>query len=424
MLMSRSILVNKRALLQYIYIYISIQYIGGRVAEALGADWFGILCLSLSGVFILRHFRSFISSPISTLCVILLILMTVTVFLTSGGLSYGTVFSLLSRFMIVTVSIEIDREQFINRFLKMSYLMACTSLLLFFMVQILGNDTMYTLLFSHLFEIKSSNQWMPSSYGLFWICYNYMNAARNSYMFGEPGEYQMLINLALFFTIFARHEIRGREKRRYLIVFIATLVTIQSTTGFFNIIILALALLCSRSQYVTKRMKRVIVLVTLGVIVYVSFFLSENSMIYTQVIRKITDASTGGLNLAAETGADRVTSILDLIRIAKEQPLSLLFGVGYSGIVQLRGGFSCSGIVNTIIMLGVFTCLVLYSTIIRSIVRFSPNKYAAFFIVFMIINNGLSQPDLLAITAVIVCCYNLILKEEGYKESVEIEEAI
>lgn len=405
--------INRQAIYQYLWIYIVIQFIGGRLATALGSDLFMGGVLILAAIHIVLH-KSLLETESLTIGVLtgMMVLMCSTIFLTSGGLSLASSLSVIVRFLAVMVAMAIDRERFLHRFLQMVYIFSCISLILFAFVQIVGQSVAIGTLFSKLYEIRNGSSWVGNSYGLFLICYNFMDASRNAYMFGEPGEYQMLIMSALYFLVFKEKEMAEKTKKKYLMVFLITMLTIQSTTGFFSLVVFVVCVLLSNAKIIHKNTKRVILLLTVLACTYMMFFAGENSILYTAVLNKITNAS-GKLDLGATTGGDRVSSILGLVRIATTAPGSLIFGVGYRGVVQYFGTFSCSGIVNSIIMFGIFTCTLMYGYMIRNIVKYSRNGFEIIFILFMIINNGLSQPDLLAITGVIASCYGVFVQRYG-----------
>lgn len=401
---------NKKAILQYLYLYISIQFIGGRLATALGSDLFIGGSLFLSGMYLVKYFpRVKRESNYFTVLIFMGVFLTITIVMTRGGLSIATSLSLISRFLIVYCAIDIDRERFVERLLRLTAAFAITSIIIFAFVQIGGHNLAKTI-FSNLYEIKSGKSWIDSSYGLLFICYNFMNANRNSYMFGEPGEYQMLIMLALYYLTFWKNSFTEKTKRNMFILYIVTMLTIQSTTGFFNLIVFFVCIIFSRSSKVDDKIKKTVLIILIVFFLYLMFFAGDTSFIYQQ-LDKIT-TSQGNIDLGATTGGDRVDSILSLISIAVSSPSSLIFGVGYGGIVALRGGFSCSGIVNTIIMLGIFTCTLLYGWINYCVIKFSKNIFEIIFLLFMIINNGLSQPDLLAITTVIVAASNYLCRSK------------
>lgn len=414
--------INRQALYQYLWIYIVIQFIGGRLATALGSDLFMGGILILAAIHIVLH-KSLLETESLMIGVLIgmMVLMCSTIFLTSGGLSLASSLSVIVRFLAVMVAMTIDRERFLHRFLKMVFVFSCISLILFVFVQIVGESVAIGTLFSKLYEIRNGSSWLGNSYGLFLICYNFMDASRNAYMFGEPGEYQMLIMLALYFLVFKEKEMDEKTKKKYLMVFLITMLTIQSTTGFFSLVVFVVCVLLSNAKIIHKNIKRVILLLTLLACTYLMFFAGENGILYTAVLNKITNAS-GNLDLGATTGGDRVASILAFTRIVATVPTSLIFGVGYRGVVQYIGQFSCSGIVNSIIMFGIFTCTLMYGYMIRNIVKYSSNGFEIIFVLFMVINNGLSQPDLLAITGVIASCYGVLVQR--YLKTIEQGERI
>lgn len=412
--------INRQAIYQYLWIYISIQFIGGRLATALGSDIFIGCALVFASAFFIVH-KSLWKTESLTIAVLtgMMTLMFCTIFLTSGGLSLASSLSVITRFLVVMISMSIDRENFLHRFLKTVYVFSITSLILFAFVQIVGQAMAISVLFSKLYEIRGG--WRGSTYGLFLICYDFLDPTRNAYMFGEPGEYQMLIMLALYFLVFKEKEMDEKTKKKYLMVFLITMLTIQSTTGLFSLVVFVVCVLLSSAKTIHKNTKRVILLLTVLACTYLMFFAGESSILYTAVLNKITNAS-GKLDLGATTGGDRVSSILGLVRIATIAPSSLVFGVGYRGIVQYFGTFSCSGIVNSIVMFGVFTCTLMYGYMIRNIVKYSSNGFEIIFVLFMIINNGLSQPDLLAVTGVIASCYGVLVQR--YVKTIEKVESI
>ena len=248
--------INRKAIYQYLWIYISIQFIGGRLAAALGADLFigGSLALALAYVLIHKSLLNTESTSIALL-VGMMLLMFCTIFLTSGGLSLASSLSVITRFLVVMVTMSVDRENFLHRFLKTVYVFSIISLILFTFVQVVGQAMAISVLFSKLYEIRGG--WRGSTYGLFLICYDFMDASRNAYMFGEPGEYQMLIMLALYFLAFKETEMDEKTRKKYLVVFLITMLTIQSTTGFFSLVVFCVCVLLSHSKSINRNIAAV-----------------------------------------------------------------------------------------------------------------------------------------------------------------------
>ena len=397
--------INQNAIIQYLLIYLLIQYIGGRVAEALGSDlFFGGTLLLCVYLMLQMPNRLPLKKSVFGFLIILACSLGLSFAVTGGALSIGTILSILSRFILVYVAIQYDVQNFICRFIKMVFLMACISLIEFVFVQIVGVSNALGL-FSHLYEIRNAFSWLGSSYGLFFICYNFMDPARNAYMFGEPGEYQILLITALYFMTFYDVEVDRKTKMRYYLVFLIALITTQSTTGYFNLIALAVAVLLMNREQVHPFVRRIIVASIAALILYLIFFYSENSFLYRNFFSKIlSDSNT--LDLATNTGVARVGPMKRFVKTINAVPHKLIFGVGFSGLDSLPlGGYSTCGLINSIAMIGIISSVLLYGKMFESLFRGSKGLIQAFLGMFIVINMGLSQPSILAITSVLICMY-------------------
>ena len=399
--------VNRNAIIQYILIYILIQYIGCRVAAVLGSDLFYGATIALCTLLLLMMpNRLPLKKSVFGYLIILGCSMGLSFAITGGALSIGTILSILSRFILVYVAIQYDVDNFIYRFVKMVFLMACISLIEFAFVQIVGTSNALGL-FSHLYQIRNGASWLGSSYGLFLICYNFMDPARNAYMFGEPGEYQILLITALFFMTFYDVELDRKTKIRYYLVFLITLITTQSTTGYLNLIALAVAVLLMNREHVHPFVRRIIVVLIVVLILYLAFFYSENSFLYKNFFSKIlSDSNT--LDFATNTGAARVGPMKRFAETIEAVPHKLIFGVGFSGLASLPlGGYSTCGLINSIAMIGIVSSVLLYGKMLGALFQGAKGWIPAVLGMFFVINLGLSQPDILSITSVLICMYGV-----------------
>ena len=398
--------ISQIATIQYLLIYIAIQFIGGRVQAFLGSDAFYGFTIVLCAVLIVLHPRTVSLKKDYVLFLTVMALSAgVTFFLTNGALGVGTILSLLSRFLIIYTVIKIDHEHFLERFLKTTYVMAIISLCLFFFVQIVGVPAA-TALFSNLYEIKNGDYWLGSSYGLLLICYNFMDPGRNAYMFGEPGEYQSLVMTSIYFLTF--FSVKIQNKKKYFIVFILTLLTVQSTTGFLNFLVYILVVLFFNKTKISAGIRRVLTAGIFVGVVYLIFFYSTDSFLYTSFFGKIFNEA-GSVDFTVSTGAARVGPIIRFIHTFRQMPESMIFGVGYEGLAATPlGEYSTCGIINFIAMLGMVTTVIVYGKMLSSMVRHTKLWLQAVFVLFYVINMGFSQPDFLTITVVLMCMYGEI----------------
>lgn len=411
-----SLYLNKIAIIQYSLIYILIQYNGGRLLSFLGSDvfYFGSIILSLVVIFVINKKLEF-KKDFFLFIIVTFLSTIVTYAITIGDLSIGSILSVLSRFLIVYVAIIVDQENFLIRFLKLVYLFAIVSLILFAFVQITGEESAEKA-FSVLYEIKNEKYWLGSSYGLFFICYNFMDASRNTYMFGEPGEYQFLIITALYLLVFFEKNIIKKQKIKYYIVFIITLITIQSTTGYFNLVILLVGVLFVNRYNINKFYKKITWFLIAIIAIYLLMFYTEESFLFENLFYKII-SDDGSLNFAQNTGAARIGPINRFIETCIEMPEKLIFGVGYEGLENTPlGGYQTSGIINFISMFGIITSFIVFAKMFISLKKHTgiiPFLIALFFI----INMGISQPTIMSVMSVLICFYGIYSKENSKFEN-------
>lgn len=199
-----------------------------------------------------------------------------------------------------------------------------------------------------------------------------------------------------------------KQKRNLLILFLITLLTIQSTSGFFSLaVILTLSLLQNRNK-MGKAMRRLLIAIVFVVLTYCAFFASKDSILYTALIDKIT-SSTGHIDLAQSTGADRVNPYFELMLNLKEKPLQVIFGVGPNGLKSTSlGEYSANGIVNLIMMCGIVFVVPLYYYMIKKNVKYSNNIFSSIAAVFIVINQGLGQPEMISIFSILILLYPYI----------------
>ncbi len=413
------LVIDKIAIIQYVLIYILIQYIGGRVLTAVGTDLFyGFTILFCGSLMLVFPKRLPLKKNLFIFLIVLSVSLLTTSLITGGALYIGTILSLLSRFILVYVAIQFDPENFVKRFLKLVVLMSIISLLEFFFVIVVGERSALRL-FSRLYEIKNNTGFLGSSYGLFFICYNFMDPLRNTYMFGEPGEYQALLITALYFLTFFKNDYEKRIKIKYYIILILALITTQSTTGYFNLIAFTVVVLFSNRKTISPVIRNIILVGIIILIVYLIFWYSKNSFLYTNFIAKII-GDNGSVDLTLETGAARIGPINRFWQTLILVPHKLIFGVGYDGLSALPlGGYTTCGLINSIAMTGFISSSILYGKMFIQLIKYSNSLGQIIFTIFVIVNMGLSQPDILSIMSVLICMYGLWSKHNNESKHVQ-----
>ena len=74
------------------------------------------------------------------------------------------------------------------------------------------------------------------------------------------------------------------------------------------------------------------------------------------------------------------------------------------------GGYSTCGLLNSIAMTGVISSCILYGTMVIELIKNSNSLGQIIVALFIIINMGLSQPDILSIMSVLICLAPLLIK--------------
>ena len=413
--MSMQIKYNQTQIIQYLLIYLMIEFIGGRLPQFFGTDLFYLFCIGIS-FFCMIAFKEKIpfSKSYFNSVIIIGFFLIFTYCITGGALSFGTIAALIARFLLIYVSIKINQDMFALRFLRLVYLMAMISLVEFAVVNIVGEESALEL-FSYLPKVKNSVSWLGSSYGTFPICYNFMDVSRNTYIFGEPGEYQYLMVCAICFLLFNDEQIDKKSYVKYFVVFVITLITTQSTTGYINLIAISICIMVINKNRIPHRIKKIFgILVIVGGI-YLVIIPKETNVFYTAFMDKIINTE-GKLDLATNTGAARVGPIIRFLAFALESPLKLITGVGFSGLSNTPlKGYSTGGLINCLAMFGLVTTFIILGRMFSSLSRNAKSWLEIVLIIFIIINQGLSQPDFLPILSPMLCFYKEC-SHSGYLE--------
>ena len=171
--------------------------------------------------------------------------------------------------------------------------------------------TMHNLFFSVLYD----SSYFKSNYGLFW----------------EPGAYQTFINLALFFELFVIQIIKPKRA----LVFLFTIFTTFSTTGYLSALILIVVFAFSKrnsiKEEIKKRRKLFLVIIVYLLVAFITFT-SFPDKIKFNVYRKleaIINPELANQNPSYVSTTARTDSMTIALINLLNNPL---FGVGFSNL--------------------------------------------------------------------------------------------
>ncbi len=206
---------------------------------------------------------------------------------------------------------------------------------------------------------------------------------RNSGMFWEPGAFQCYINLAILFLIFD-HDNNFPNKINYYLIFIVTLITTQSTTGY---IIIGLILLYATLTLKIKTKNRIATIFLIVLSISGAIYFVNNDIISEK------------LNQDNSSYSVRSNDLKQSIDIIKESPV---LGVGYLSDKQYLEQKNrdieknSNGLLIFIIQFGIVVSIVYVTFLYKGIKEFFNVKFmdATFiFLVFMIMFS--SEPIVL-----------------------------
>jgi len=277
-------------------------------ADSLSANIFGIeLAILLNQVMylgvivlLLTNFKNYNQSATSNIILAALAFFILLTAITNQDYTLGYIIQLIVFCSGFLIAKKIKFSVFVNIYSKSLYLLSITSLVLFTAFII------FPFLLDFFPMITNSEE---SSYINVFVYVHFINMFRNTGIFREPGMHMIYLNIAILFQYFFYKTV----KKKYLIVFIVTLVTTLSTGGFIVFALLAFTYLIKQ-----KKTKTAIQFVTGSSILYL--FIIYNFDLFEVTFSKFnSDSSEYGSSVA------RLSSVTVPTRIFVEDPF---FGVG------------------------------------------------------------------------------------------------
>lgn len=236
--------------------------------------------------------------------------------------------------------------------------------------------------------------------------------ARNQGIFWEPGAFQTYINLALIFELFYFKNI---TKKR-LIIYVATLITTYSTTGYIAALYIAFVyvvylLLMTNAE--SKRVAKNSFFILIVVVIAIAIFLSLDSSMADLVFDKFDIYKETGYGATGEmtSASVRVDAFLKPFKMILKYPM---FGAGERGMKYFayNEGYNMNTctFMNFFSFFGVFYGCIMMKLFWDFCKRFSKNNYIRiliFFGVFLIT----SSEDYYRNASILVFVFFPLLKE-------------
>lgn len=374
--------IKSNNVIHYLLLYMVIASGGSAWGSMLGNDLFVLLTFCVGVCFLLFSSRGSVEKRAgyavifgTIFCVLAMVYST---------LSIGTYLNFTGKFLLAYAAVRYNEEEFGKRFVNLAYILSLISCTIFILSQVVGFGTLAPL-YTRFYTNASDGAYnLGNGYGLFVYRFVPLHANRNCGMFTEPGEYAVVLAVALFFVLRNWEDLPEKKRNRTFLILCLAMITTQSTSGYAMFVVILIAAFLSWKIPVLHSGK-------LWAVVAVAMLLFGNQFVrmYDMTItRKIV--VNGSINLLQGTARARSESIISVFEYIAEHPSSLL-GLGFEAIQSIGLG-SCAGLLTTLLAIGIFAFCSFHGYLISAgwNNRTSTLLYVVSITVFLI--AGLSQP--------------------------------
>lgn len=403
------LLENRTAFIQYLYIYVMMSSAGMALPSYMGNDKF-IILVFLMGVFYVFFKPSARRLQNSYLTFIGAFFMSMLLIVASSTLSIGTTFSITSILLIVYASFKIDVQHYIQRLIKLIYYIAFISIIIFAVTKTLGFGVSAVL---YPFLYPSFSQDEIYSYGGFIYRFVFLHSERNCGPFGEPGQYQCVLSVALYFVLFRSYLFTEKERFRYLLVFFVALLTTLSTSGYIAMAIIVICFLLQSKNKIDRRAKYLF----WGILICSIFFFSYTDLgqdfMNTAVYDKIYNE--GQIDLSNKSGGARTESISGVLMTIANDPATL-WGVGYDRLNDM-GLEGCAGLLFLLLAIGIMPYSILWGFGFHQVFKYNRGIWDSIVRISLVINMGLGQPHIMNFALFTMMLYPYFIANYKTKKS-------
>jgi len=387
------IVLSLRTILQYIFLYLFlICHDAAIYRENTMFFRIAIIVICIAAIFGMRKInRGFI----------MFIGCVTTYILFRGGVR--STMNLVEHILITYVAINIDKENFCERFVRISFFFAVISLPIY-LLGLLKPDVLL-----NIFNKENNVSWayygIPYNMrGRLFYTVRKMELYRNNSIFTEPGIYQMLLNSSLFILLMMRDKLpHFTNKKITLYAFVFSLITLTtgSTTAFLALFMIyviyilnlrAIKRMDEDPKAATKIARKVIFIgVVALIILIINYAISkQESILHTYVFQKILEMFSDGTSGHARTS---------MIEMCMGLALTHFFGAGEafvaSTIRYLDEGANGAILIHSFASFGILPVLLILIYYFKDLFSKYVTVLGAILIIGLYLNTALAQSRLL-----------------------------
>lgn len=376
--------------LQWFLIYCMVCFGGMATPFRMPHDNFSIFILFISSFIIWWKGSCFKTLTKSFISFLLLLALSLMLVMTSSSLTLGTSLSTILTFEVIYATYLLRPDSFLNRTIVFVAFLAVFSLVMFIFINIFGFYTMVGV-FAPISDV-STGRVSGEIYSYNFYIYNFVvqHMERNCGPFGEPGQYQCVLGGALFYVLFYKNAFTEKIKVWLMFLFIATIVTTQSTSGYVSLLIIIVAYYIHGFvvKHISKRMSKAFQRLLIISILFFCFTNVGKSFIETTISSKYDFQNKEVLasGVARQEGID---AAVNLIFTSPE----VLFGMGYDE--ALKNINSESGLLVYLLAVGFLPFMILYGFLAFLSFKYSFGIHDALAKILIVLNMSLGQPHVL-----------------------------
>ena len=403
------LIVHKRAFLHYILIYLMLLWHDAGLKIMFGTTNFEYLTLGIAIIFIFFYRRCRSRWAFGFSAAIATNILFVRYFI--GGVGIVYLFKCMSGILLTAVAVNYDRSFFVERYVKVVTFFAGTSVVLW-MVTLVAPQ-LYKQMTILTYSIYSQKTYISAVdfiatpikfYGaLLYVFREGIDTVRNNGIFNEPGLYQIVLNSALYLTLFFPDLISNDKKRirRYSLILLVTVITCQSTTGYLSLFAILLLFILKRQK---KKKNNIIAIIVVAIgILFADTVMNGQSSFFMSTIGSKISITNQGVSFVGSGKYRAETTTISLLSLLKN-PL----GIGmdrYDVLLAMAGKTSSDGnaLMLTGATMGIQMWLILILFVAVPMYRQSQSKMEFFTLLFVYINVTMGQsnvfyPGLLILT--------------------------
>lgn len=380
----------------YAFLYGMISYGGMALPNYMGGNNNFSLFMFVVSLLIIGSSHTHIRIKRQYFDFIIVLLISLLIVFATSTLSIGSIYTIVSMLIVVYAAYIYNPLYFVSRLLIILSTLGIISIILFTIQSAIGAHALgHIMPFTHQTIIDNDIKDFRSLY----YTVSLLHHNRNCGPFGEPGQYQIVLCTALYFSLFKSWLYNEKLKIWYITIFFITLITTMSTSGYLALCIL----ICCYSLHIKKQQrskidKKMKIIFTCILFISIAFLLFTdigNQMFETAIYRKININETGLDIFSGGSGSARTISISNFINRLYIEP-EILWGIGFDEMqkkeIVIDGAV---GIINLLGAIGFISFSILFYFCCSQNIRYSKSKWESLCCIALFINAGLGQPHIL-----------------------------